>query len=220
MPAHPSPELPQDLVDKVVERRGTLHAHPDLDPRATALVVVDFDQASVAREPELAGAAIARTNSIGRALRDRGGVVAFVTSRIADPDGLAARLGESTSQRYIDETAPGRPGTRPAAALVVGDGDLHAIKSGASAFFPGKCDLDDQLRGIGVTSILIAGLVTNICCESTGRDAYELGYEVTMVSDALVGHSFGLHEASLATFFRYFGDVRTTDDALALLAPK
>ena len=68
-----------------------------------------------------------------------------------------------------------------------------------------------------MTSLLIAGLVTNVCCESSARDACELGYQVTMVSDANVGQSFGLHEASLSTFFRVFGDVRPAADIVRLI---
>jgi nicotinamidase-related amidase len=79
---------------------------------------------------------------------------------------------------------------------------VHAAKTGASAFFPGRCDLHDQLSAVGVDTLFIAGLVTNVCCESSARDACELYYRVTMISDACVGHSFGLHEASLSTFFR------------------
>jgi hypothetical protein len=48
-----------------------------------------------------------------------------------------------------------------------------------------------------VNAVAAAVGATNICCESSARDAYE----VTMVSDSLFGQSFGLHEASLATIF-------------------
>jgi nicotinamidase-related amidase len=94
---------------------------------------------------------------------------------------------------------------------------VHAAKTGASAFFPGRCDLHDQLSAVGVDTLFIAGLVTNVCCESSARDACELDYRVTMISDACVGHSFGLHEASLSTFFRVFGDGRPTADAIGLI---
>jgi nicotinamidase-related amidase len=65
--------------------------------------------------------------------------------------------------------------------------------------------------------VLIAGAVTNICCESSGRDAAELDYKVIMVSDALSGHAHGLHEATLATFYRIFGDVRPSAEIIELL---
>jgi nicotinamidase-related amidase len=95
---------------------------------------------------------------------------------------------------------------------------VFASKRGTSAFFPGNCSLPRQLAAHDITSILIAGTVTNVCCESSARDATELGYEVTMVSDGCHGHSHGLHEASLATFFRIFGDVRPAAEVLDLIA--
>jgi len=61
------------------------------------------------------------------------------------------------------------------------------------------------------------GAVTNICCESSAREAAELEYKVIMVSDALSGQAHGLHEASLATFYRIFGDVRPAGEVMTLL---
>ncbi len=63
------------------------------------------------------------------------------------------------------------------------------MKASASAFFPGNCDLPDRVEERGIEHVLIAGLATNICCESSARDAHELGYQVTMVSDALIGNA-------------------------------
>ena len=214
---HPSPEIPQALVDKIVARRGRLHVYEELDPVHTALIVIDLDRGSCAREPELTEAAIARINAVARPLRGAGGTVAFVTSVIADPDGLARRLGDASASRYFEDSQPGGLGTMLAPSLGVTDGDLHAVKQGASAFFPGSCDLHDRLVARKVDALLIAGLVTNVCCESSARDACELGYRVTMVSDGNVGHSFGLHEASLSTFFRVFGDVRPADDIISMI---
>ena len=95
--------------------------------------------------------------------------------------------------------------------------DVWTTKSGASAFFPGKCDLKAQLDARGIDTVLIAGLVTNICCESSARDAAELDYKVILVSDALSGQAHGLHEATLATFYRIFGDVRPSAELAGLL---
>ena len=68
--------------------------------------------------------------------------------------------------------------------------------------------------------MLIIGTVTNICCESSARDAVELGYKVIMVADANAGHAHGLHEASLNTFYRSFGDVRAAAEIIDLLGPR
>ena len=172
-----------------------------------------------------AGAAVHRVvgpiNAMADALRRAGGWVAWVTSEI-DPSRTDApdQAGGRRAGRHVH---------RGRAARVAGRGDVarprraphddvFASKRGTSAFFPGNCSLPRQLDAHDITSILIAGTVTNVCCESSARDATELGYEVTMVSDACHGHSYGLHEASLATFFRIFGDVRPATEVLDLIA--
>jgi nicotinamidase-related amidase len=214
---HPSGVIPQALVDKVVARRdGRLHMYPTLDGTRTALVVVDLDEHSCARS-ESAHGLFAPVNTVAAAIRAAGGIVAFVTTPIAGPEVLAAALGDDLAASYHAATEAGAA-TRLAAGLDVRPGDLRATKAKASAFFPGHCDLPDRLRALGIEHVLIAGLVTNVCCESSARDANELGYRVTMVCDALSGQSFGLHEASLATWFRSFGDVRPSAEVVGLLA--
>ena len=213
---HPSGVIPQALVDKVVARRGGhLHMYPTLDGTRTALVVVDLDEHSCERS-ESADSLFGPVNTVAAAVRAAGGIVAFVTTPIADPSGLAAALGETLASSYHAATEAGAA-TRLAAGLDVRPGDLRATKARASAFFP-HCDLPDRLAALGVEHVLITGLVTNVCCESSARDAHELGYRVTLVCDALSGQAFGLHEASLATWFRIFGDVRPSAEVVDLLA--
>jgi nicotinamidase-related amidase len=148
-----------------------------------------------------------------------GGTVAWVLSRMtAMPPNFVAILGVEVATQYFNDGQPDGPGRRLWPALDTRSGDLHAIKSGASAFFPGKCDLKQQLDPVGIDTLLIAGAVTNICCESSARDATELGYKVILISDALAGHAHGLHEATLATFYRIFGDVRPSGEVIQLLS--
>jgi hypothetical protein len=91
-----------------------------------------------------------------------------------------------------------------------------------SAFGNGVCDLVPQLYGVherdGEPTVLFAGTVTNVCVESSVRDVAELGMRAIVLSDAVVGHSHGLHEASLAVMYRNFGDVRPSGDVIDLLS--
>ena len=213
---HPS-GIPQKIVDKVVARRGRLHAFEAIDPRTSALVVIDLDEATVDRD---AGSQqmVGTINTLAAAVRQAGGVVAWVLSRMdAMPRHFSAILGVELATRYFNDGHGSGPGTRLWHGLKREEGDLTAVKAGASAFFPGKCDLKEQLDRRRVDTVLIAGAVTNICCESSARDAAELEYRVIMVSDALAGHAHGLHEATLATFYRIFGDVRPSDEVIRLL---
>jgi ureidoacrylate peracid hydrolase len=213
---HPS-GIHERIVAKVVARRGRLHAFETIDPARTAFVVIDLDEATVGND-DACQTMVANVNAIADTLRGRGGVVAWVLSEMsAINDNFAAILGIEVATRHFKAMQQDGPGTRLWPALDARSSDLRAMKTGASAFFPGKCNLKEQLDARGIDTLLIAGAVTNICCESSARDATELGYRVTMVSDALSGHAFGLHEATLATFYRIFGDVRPSDDVIGLL---
>ena len=215
---HPS-GIDQAIVDKVVGRRGRLHAFESLDPQRTALVVIDMHTGSVEQEPACTQV-VEPINAMADALRRAGGSVAWVTSAIdaSREAHLAKIVGPDRAAMFADSTRHGSPGAAmwPELDVHLLD-DVFASKSGTSAFFPANCSLPLQLDAHDITSILIAGTVTNVCCESSARDATELGYDVTMVSDGCHGHSYGLHEASLATFFRIFGDVRPSAEVIELI---
>jgi len=213
---HPS-GIPEKIVRKVVARRGRLHAFESIEPRRTALVVIDLDTATVGANEECR-AVVARVNELAAAVRGAGGVVAWVTSRMpVMPKHFSAILGTELATKYFNDGQSDGAGTMLWHELQASPHDVRAIKSGASAFFPGKCNLKAQLDSLGIDTLLIAGAVTNICCESSARDAVELDYKVIMVSDALSGHAHGLHEATLSTFYRIFGDVRPSAEVIELL---
>lgn len=213
---HPS-GIHQEIVDKVVARRERLYAYESLDLSKTALVVIDLDAVSGGRIPEDMELITPKINELATALRAKGGITAWVTTPIYKAtENFRAVFGEDLTRMYEQETASGRA-TTIWPALDTKAEDIYAAKSGHSAFFPGKCDLHEQLQQHNIESLLICGTVTNICCEASARDAAELHYRVTMISDALSGHSHGLHEAALANFFRAYGDVRPSDEVLELI---
>jgi nicotinamidase-related amidase len=213
---HPS-GINQESVDKVTGRRGRLHAFETLDPITTALVVIDLDMGTVktgtAGTPQMAS----RVNALAATLRQHGGTVAWVTTPIHRASStFRAVFGDAATASYEDQA---RSGQSEAiwTALKTQEQDVYASKQGHSAFFPGKTDLHEQLQARNIRSLIIVGTVTNVCCESSARDAYELGYEVTLVSDALNGQSDWQHQATLATFYRCFGDVRPTANVIELI---
>jgi len=216
---HPS-GIPDKIVKKVVARRGRLHAFETIEPAKTALVVIDLDEATVGRDDaDTAIRVVSNVNAVAGALRRSGGVVAWVVSQMdAMSPHFPAILGAETASLYFNETQPGGPQSRLWPQLDRNDADIFTTKSRASAFFPGRCDLHQRLRPLAIDTLLIAGAVTNVCCESSARDATELDYKVIMLSDALSGHSHGLHEATLATFYRIFGDVRPSNEVIQLLS--
>ena len=86
-----------------------------------------------------------------------------------------------------------------------------------SAFLPGTSDLPERLRARGFDTVLITGTVTNVCCESSARDANMTNFRTIMVSDGNAANTQEEHDASLSAFYNIFGDVMDTDMIVANL---
>jgi ureidoacrylate peracid hydrolase len=86
-----------------------------------------------------------------------------------------------------------------------------------SAFIQGSSALEALLRARGIDTVVISGTRTNVCCETTARDAMMLDFKTVMVSDATAAATDIEHLAGLMTVFQVFGDVRTTDEVIGLL---
>jgi ureidoacrylate peracid hydrolase len=103
------------------------------------------------------------------------------------------------------------------------DLDVHAEdviveKNRFSAFIQGSSNLAEVLRGRGIDTILITGTVTNVCCESTARDAMMLNFKTIMVTDGNAAVTDEDHNASLRAFYLMFGDIVSTDMLITWLA--
>ena len=97
------------------------------------------------------------------------------------------------------------------AGLEVKPEDEKLQKRRFSAFIQGSSDLEARLRAGGYDTVLITGTVTNVCCESTARDAMMLNFRTIMVSDGNAAANDEEHNASLIAFYLTFGDVMDTD---------
>ena len=106
--------------------------------------------------------------------------------------------------KVIDELAPG-------------DDEIVLPKSSSSVFV--STHIDYILRNLGVRQVVISGLITDQCVESAIRDACDLGYLVTEVTDACLTYSQARHDNSLSTIRGYCRQV-TTDALIAELAGK
>ena len=85
-------------------------------------------------------------------------------------------------------------------------------KTSSSVFI--STNIDYALRNLAVRSLIIAGMMTDQCVESAVRDACDLGYVVTLVTDACVTDSAERHEQSLIGIRGYCRQ-RTTDATVA-----
>ena len=95
--------------------------------------------------------------------------------------------------------------------------DLIVEKNRYSAFIQGSSDLAAVLRARGLDTLLITGTVTNVCCELTARDAMMLNFKTVMVTDGNAANTDEDHNAALSNFYLTFGDIMSTDFAIACL---
>ena len=78
-------------------------------------------------------------------------------------------------------------------------------------------DLDDYLRQRGVTQVFLTGIATTAGVESTARSAYDLGYNVVLVVDAMTDRSADAHQHCVEKIFPRLGETETTENILKAL---
>lgn len=217
-----------DVKERVNQRRGRLHAYESLDPTRTALIVVDMQNAFVKEGAghayvEEAASTCPNINLLADTLRDAGGTVVWILNTVT-PESLESwshfhhELSTPAGfKRRSESMAEGAHGHALYETLRPNDTDLMVRKSRYSAFIQGSSDLDQVLRNRGVNTLLITGTATNVCCESTARDAMMLNYRTLMVSDACSASTDDQHAAALYSFIINFGDVQTTSEVVSLV---
>lgn len=206
------------LRRKLIKRRGQLHAFERIDPSRTAVVVIDVTQSVLDNMPP--GTSIVDPiNALTAAARAAGTQVAWIAplppSRSNAPTVVARLFGAEAMRRQEIELAGDRS---PARGLFVVEVDWHLDKRSYSAFFPGNSALPDRLAARGIDTVIIAGLLTDICIASSARDAFECGYRVLVCADGVAANEPMLHAMALRTLARGYADVRTSGELAALLA--
>jgi ureidoacrylate peracid hydrolase len=219
--------MPQWAIDRAMERRGKLHPYADLDPRKTALIVVDLQNGFMVEDVAVAYVPAAieivpNVNRLASAVRATGGKVFWIKNTM-DEASMASwsHYHESATaqarRNRILNMSPGTRGHDLHPALDVKPEDVIVAKYRFSAFIQGASELPQLLRAQGLDTVLITGTVTNVCCESSARDAMMLNFRTIMVSDGNAAVTDEEHNATLASFYAIFGDVMDTDMLIACL---
>ena len=213
-------EMPEWAIKRAVGRRGTAHPFANLNAQTTALVVIDMQVGFMHERGgylacHAAIDAVPNVNRLAAALRDAGGLVVWVQNT-HDESCLSTwtvqqrmNTPEANAQRNAAMSV-GAAGHALWPELDVQAGDETVLKRRYSAFIPGTCELEPMLKARGIDTVLIVGTMTNVCCESSARDAMMLDFRTVMVSDGCATTSAGEHNASLAAFYATFGDVMDT----------
>jgi ureidoacrylate peracid hydrolase len=215
----------REIVERVVARRGRLHAFEALDAKRTALLVIDMQNAFVARgapvEVPAARDIVAPINRLAAALRQRGVPVIWVLHENQaggrDWDGFfGVFVAPGKREQAAAALTKGADLQRLWPELTIAQTDLRVAKNRYSALIAGSSSLEKTLGEKGIDTLLIAGTKTNVCCECTARDAMMLDFKVVMLSDCTAALSDEEHLATLENMIQQFGDVRTADEALSL----
>lgn len=220
--------LPSNLQHVLSGRRDRLEVFDTIRPAHTALLVVDMQRAWTDPEgpwyfPE-AQAVIPAINRVAAGLREAGGSVVWVQHVTGQPgtpdywanyldhfvsdtqrDGALAAIGEGSPFRDLDD------------ALDVQADDLRVEKKRYSAMIRTSSNLEWVLREKDIDSVIVSGVQTNMCVESTARDAMMLDFKVFMPHDAAGARTPEDHLAGLRTIGQVFADIRPVEALLELI---
>jgi ureidoacrylate peracid hydrolase len=216
----------KEIVDRVLKRRGRYHLFDRLDPARTALVVIDMQTAFCApggpAEVPASRGIVEPINTLAAELRGLGVPVFWVlhaNSRVGGKSDWELYFNTIVADEVREKTLDSLTAARQTvwAELVTAPSDQTVLKNRYSALIPGASSLERMLRGMGIDTILVAGTKTNVCCESTARDAMMLDFKVVLVEDCCAALSDDEHRGALENVIQQFGDVMTSNEVLTRL---
>ncbi|ROT43865.1 isochorismatase [Pusillimonas sp. NJUB218] len=210
-----------------MKRRGRIHMHPSIDPAKTALVVIDMQNTFCAEGSPAEVAAsrgiVPNLNTLTPKLRELGVPVIWVLhanesyGEYSDWDMFYNHIvAGDIRERTLLANAPTNQAVYT--ELQTKEGDITIVKNRYSALIPGSSSLERVLRSRGIDTILIAGTKTNVCCESTARDAMMLDFKVVMLSDCCASLSDEEHRSALENIVQQFGNVVDSKELFTLFA--
>jgi nicotinamidase-related amidase len=191
---------------------------PAIDPERTALLVMDYQTGILGRLPD-AEALLARAGEAIGIARDHGARIGYVRVAFTDEDFAAmpptsrmgARVGTSPEAFHADSPATAIPDQ-----IAPQPGDAVVRKTRVGAF--STTDLDDQLRGHGVDTLILAGISTSGVLLSTVRDASDRDYRVVVLADVSADPEPDVHDFLTQRIFPRQADVITLADLDGLLS--
>ncbi len=183
-----------------------------LDPKKTALVLIDLQNGIVGRDtqPHTAGEVIERSRALAEAFRAKGAPVVYVRVLISKVLSLPS------------DEAMNLPKDIPASASEIAEsagmrsGDLLITKRHWGAF--AQTELEQELRSRGIETIVLAGIATNFGVESTLRQGTGLGFAFVTIEDACSTFSPEMQDFAFKSIFPRLSHVRNTQQVLEAFA--
>jgi len=191
------------------------------DPRWSALLVVDVQndfvssKGSAAKRGEDVGAAQAMVPKLIRLIEEArrvGLTVVYIRTTHSEWTDTPSWIYRKSQQSALDTCREGTWGAEFYEGISPLPSERIVIKHRYSAFI--NTDLNTVLKAKGIESVLVTGVATNVCVETTARDAYMYDYYVTMVGDCAAAYDPKLHLSTLENMRRHFGLVATSEEIL------
>ena len=184
-----------------------------LNPKKTALVLIDLQNAIVGMNPvpHTAAQVVENSKKLADAFRGQGAPVVYVRVDLNDfmnpPVDQPHNLGDKPLPAAASEITP---------SAGFQHGDILVTKRHWGAF--AGTDLEQQLKSRGIDTVVLTGISTNVGVESTARQGTGLGFSFVLVEDACSSQNAEHHRFALENIFPRVTRVRTTDEVLAALA--
>ncbi len=221
------PALNPVVIQRATERRGGIRVFDGIDIGRTAHIVVDLQNGFMApgQVAEIGHARdiVPNVNRISAALREAGGLVVYIQNTF---DQTAVQTwstffdhfcSPARRARMIAAFTPGSDGHALWPGLDVRPQDLAVPKRRFGAFAPGASDLHAILQARGVDTLIVTGTATQVCCESTARDAMMLNYKVFFIADGNASFTDDEHNATLSAMAHTFCDVVDTETMVSII---
>jgi ureidoacrylate peracid hydrolase len=187
------------------------------DPRYAALIVVDVQNDFVSPE----GSAGKRGDDVGAAMamipnltgfidqaRKVGLTIVYIRTTHSDWTDTASWIYRTSQKSGLSTCREGTWGAEFYDGIAPLPSERVVIKHRYSAFI--NTDLNTVLKARGIQSILVCGVATNVCVETTARDGYMYDYYVTMIDDCSAAYDAKLHMSTLENIRRHFGLVASS----------
>ena len=187
------------------------------DPRYAALIVVDVQndfvspEGSAGKRGDDVGAAIAMIPNLTRLIdqaRKVGLTIVYIRTTHSEWTDTASWIYRTSQKSGLSTCREGTWGADFYDGIVPLPSERVVIKHRYSAFI--NTDLNTVLKARGIQSILVCGVATNVCVETTARDGYMYDYYVTMIDDCSAAYDAKLHMSTLENIRRHFGLVASS----------
>ena len=188
-------------------------AELQLDPKKTALVLIDLQNAIVGMNPmpHTAAQVVENSKKLADAFRGQGAPVVYVRVDLNDFVNLPVDQPHNRGDKPLPAAASE---ITPSAGFQ--HGDILVTKRHWGAF--AGTDLEQQLKSRGIDTVVLTGISTNVGVESTARQGTGLGFAFVLVEDACSAQSAEQHRFAFEHIFPRITRVRSTDEVLASFA--